>query len=252
MGSTAASAASVTSWDQLAECESGGNWQINTGNGYYGGLQFSPSTWAEHGGLALAPSAHLATKEQQIAVAEKVLQNQGPGAWPVCSVGIDLTAASVPEASPPAELPPLAESVQAEKGTRLTHVAPIVGARIGTAYRQPGSWSAGFHTGVDFPVPEGTAVKAVAEGTVVAAGSQGAYGNAVIIQHDDGYFTLAAHLSDVLVQEGDRVLPGQHIGHSGNTGNSTGPHLHFEVRSSNAYDAHVDPVAYLQSHGVVL
>jgi multidrug efflux pump subunit AcrA (membrane-fusion protein) len=71
-------------WDAVAQCESGGNWSINTGNGYYGGLQFSQSTWNAFGGAAYAPRADLATKEQQIAVAEKVLAVQGPGAWPTC------------------------------------------------------------------------------------------------------------------------------------------------------------------------
>ncbi len=71
-------------WDAVALCESGGNWSINTGNGYYGGLQFSASTWEAYGGLAYAPRADLATREEQIAVAEKVLAGQGPGAWPTC------------------------------------------------------------------------------------------------------------------------------------------------------------------------
>ncbi|WP_308010447.1 transglycosylase family protein [Blastococcus sp. LR1] len=71
-------------WDAVALCESGGNWSINTGNGYYGGLQFSPTTWTSFGGGAYAPRADLATKEQQIAIAEKVLAVQGRGAWPTC------------------------------------------------------------------------------------------------------------------------------------------------------------------------
>lgn len=79
-----ASAATASEWDAVARCESGGNWSINTGNGYYGGLQFAASTWAAFGGTAYAPRADLATKEQQIAVAEKVLAVQGKGAWPVC------------------------------------------------------------------------------------------------------------------------------------------------------------------------
>jgi hypothetical protein len=76
--------AAAHDWTGVARCESGGNWSINTGNGYYGGLQFSPSTWAAFGGLAYAPRADLATKAQQIAVAERVLVVQGPGAWPTC------------------------------------------------------------------------------------------------------------------------------------------------------------------------
>ena len=79
-----AGAATDGEWDQVASCESGGNWAINTGNGYQGGLQFSSGTWASHGGGQYAPAAHMATKEEQIAVAERVLASQGKGAWPVC------------------------------------------------------------------------------------------------------------------------------------------------------------------------
>ncbi|MEU3493382.1 transglycosylase family protein [Kitasatospora cineracea] len=88
---TSASAADVSTWDKVAQCESTGNWSINTGNGFYGGLQFTSSTWAAYGGTAYAPQADQATKAQQIAVAEKVLASQGPGAWPVCSVQAGLT-----------------------------------------------------------------------------------------------------------------------------------------------------------------
>lgn len=81
-------AATDGEWDQVARCESGGNWAINTGNGYHGGLQFSPSTWSSHGGSEYAPAAYMATKEEQIAVAERVLAGQGKGAWPVCGRGL--------------------------------------------------------------------------------------------------------------------------------------------------------------------
>lgn len=79
-----ASAATNQTWDKVADCESSGNWVINTGNGYYGGLQFSQSTWAAYGGTTYAPRADLATRTQQILVAERVLASQGPQAWPVC------------------------------------------------------------------------------------------------------------------------------------------------------------------------
>lgn len=79
-----APAPSGRDWDAVAQCESGGNWSINTGNGYYGGLQFSASTWAAFGGGEYAPRADLATREQQIAIAEKALAVQGKGAWPTC------------------------------------------------------------------------------------------------------------------------------------------------------------------------
>lgn len=86
-----AQAASVSTWDKVAACESSGDWHINTGNGFYGGLQFTSSTWAAYGGRAYAPRADLATKHEQIMIAEKVLKGQGPGAWPVCSVKAGLT-----------------------------------------------------------------------------------------------------------------------------------------------------------------
>jgi nucleoid-associated protein YgaU len=89
-----ASAATASEWDAVAQCESGGNWSINTGNGFYGGLQFAQSTWAAYGGTAYAPRADLATKAQQIAVAEKVLASQGKGAWPVCGKGLSNAAYS--------------------------------------------------------------------------------------------------------------------------------------------------------------
>ncbi|MEU6810837.1 transglycosylase family protein [Streptomyces sp. NPDC046831] len=88
MAAGSASAATASQWDAVAQCESGGNWSINTGNGFYGGLQFTNSTWAAFGGTAYASRADLATKAQQIAVAEKVLAGQGKGAWPVCGKGL--------------------------------------------------------------------------------------------------------------------------------------------------------------------
>ncbi|MEU3480773.1 transglycosylase family protein [Streptomyces sp. NPDC033754] len=72
-------------WGCVAECESSGRWHINTGNGFYGGLQFWQPTWVEHGGTKFAPRADLATRPQQITIAEEVLRTQGWGAWPVCS-----------------------------------------------------------------------------------------------------------------------------------------------------------------------
>ncbi|MFH9014949.1 transglycosylase family protein [Streptomyces sp. NPDC017943] len=83
-----ASAATASEWDAVAQCESGGNWSINTGNGYYGGLQFSASTWAGYGGTQYASTADKASKAQQIEIAEKVLASQGKGAWPVCGKGL--------------------------------------------------------------------------------------------------------------------------------------------------------------------
>jgi LysM repeat protein len=80
-----AAAADSGVWDRIAQCESGGNWHINTGNGYYGGLQFSAGTWRAYGGTAYAATADGASRSQQIAVATKVQGAQGWGAWPTCS-----------------------------------------------------------------------------------------------------------------------------------------------------------------------
>ncbi|MGC4984199.1 transglycosylase family protein [Streptomyces sp. DT193] len=88
MAAGSASAATASEWDAVAQCEAGGNWSINTGNGYYGGLQFSSSTWAAYGGTAYASTADQASKSQQIAIGEKVLAGQGKGAWPTCGVGL--------------------------------------------------------------------------------------------------------------------------------------------------------------------
>jgi hypothetical protein len=104
-----AAAAPDSEWDRVAACESGGNWAINTGNGYHGGLQFSQGTWASHGGGEYATSANQATRDQQIAVAERVLASQGRGAWPVCGRGLSAASprnvlADAP--APPPDAPP--------------------------------------------------------------------------------------------------------------------------------------------------
>lgn len=106
-----AHAASDAAWDKMAQCEAGGNWSINNGNGYHGGLQFSPGTWNANGGQEFAPTANLATREEQIIVAERVLARQGWGAWPSCSSKMGVrgegpTARAVPAPPPPPPAPP--------------------------------------------------------------------------------------------------------------------------------------------------
>jgi len=142
-----------------------------------------------------------------------------------------------------------ADSATSSSGYTL----PVTGATIGTGYRVAGSmWSSGYHTGVDFVVPTGTSLKAVAAGTVVSAGWGGAYGNQVVIQLSDGYYAQYAHLSQLSVSAGQTVTEGQQIGLSGATGNVTGPHLHFEIRTTPDYGSDVDPVAYLRTKGVAV
>ncbi|KQB83489.1 resuscitation-promoting factor Rpf1 domain-containing protein [Corynebacterium oculi] len=115
----AASAAPDSDWDALAQCEAGGDWSINTGNGYHGGLQFNPQTWTAHGGGEFAPTANQATREEQIVVAERVLASQGWGAWPACSQRLGLNSAPSERTAPsaraveavPAEAPTVAEDI---------------------------------------------------------------------------------------------------------------------------------------------
>ncbi|MET9844505.1 M23 family metallopeptidase [Streptomyces ossamyceticus] len=145
-----------------------------------------------------------------------------------------------------------ARAARAAERERLNaYVSPITGSYISTGYKSGGAvWSSGSHTGVDFHAASGTPVHAVGAGTVVEAGWGGAYGNNVVIKMNDGTFTQYGHLSSIGVSVGQTVTPGQQIGLSGATGNVTGPHLHFEARTSAEYGSDIDPVAYLRSHGV--
>ncbi|MFE1328049.1 peptidoglycan DD-metalloendopeptidase family protein [Streptomyces sp. NPDC058735] len=375
MSAGTAQAADVDTWTKVAACESSKDWDINSGNGFHGGLQFTQSTWEAYGGRAYAARADLATKGQQIVVAEKVLDGQGPGAWPVCSARAGLTRdddgpdvrpasdrtkrgterearrtarTSVEDVRPhstpqsragraemytvvrgdtlsgiasdqdvrggwwglyaanrstigsdpdlivpgqrlalrgeaatktrpapkPSESarpvphkpskerekervkkPSKSETESRERASRSTAtrhglVAPV-GASLGTPYRKAGSsWSKGYHTGIDFPVPTGTSVKSVASGHVVSAGWGGSFGYQVVIRHADGRYSQYAHLSAISVRDGQSVSAGQRIGRSGSTSNSSGPHLHFEVRTGPGFGSDVDPVAYLRAGGV--
>ncbi|OII59470.1 MULTISPECIES: M23 family metallopeptidase [unclassified Streptomyces] len=128
---------------------------------------------------------------------------------------------------------------------------PVAGSYVSTAYQAGGGlWSSGSHSGIDFHAPYGSSVVSVGLGTVVEAGWGGAYGNNVVIRMHDGTYTQYGHLASVTVAVGQTVAPGQQIGVSGSTGNSTGPHLHFEARTGAEYGSDIDPVAYLRARGV--
>jgi hypothetical protein len=120
---TATSAQASTVWDRVAACESGGNWSINTGNGFYGGLQFSDRTWDAFGGERYAPTANRATKAQQITVAQRVLSAQGPGAWPTCGARAGLTRANGGAVN--------AGSTATTASRSTTRKAPVSAARAG-------------------------------------------------------------------------------------------------------------------------
>jgi murein DD-endopeptidase MepM/ murein hydrolase activator NlpD len=140
---------------------------------------------------------------------------------------------------------------EAERKRLNAYRLPVADSYVSTGYRTGGAmWSSGSHSGVDFHASSGSSVVAVGAGTVVEAGWGGAYGNNVVIRMNDGSYTQYGHLSSIGVAVGQSVTPGQQIGLSGSTGNSSGPHLHFEARTSSEYGSDIDPVAYLRSHGV--
>ncbi|WP_149180324.1 M23 family metallopeptidase [Streptomyces sp. TRM49041] len=140
---------------------------------------------------------------------------------------------------------------EAERKRLNSFQLPVAGSYVSTAYKAGGSlWSSGSHSGVDFHAAYGSGVVSVGLGTVVEAGWGGAYGNNVVIRMHDGTYTQYGHLSSIGVSVGQTVMPGQQIGLAGSTGNSTGPHLHFEARTSAEYGSDIDPVAYLRARGV--
>ncbi|MCW7941990.1 peptidase M23 [Streptomyces hygroscopicus] len=134
--------------------------------------------------------------------------------------------------------------------TTRTWVAPVETYRLSAGFGSGGDHWANRHTGQDFAVPIGTPVRAVGAGKVVKVECGGAFGIQIVIRHPGGYCTQYAHLAAVTVDQGERVTPGQWIAQSGTTGNSTGPHLHFEVRTTEDLESSIDPVPWLTARGV--
>ncbi|MEU7578833.1 M23 family metallopeptidase [Streptomyces sp. NPDC041068] len=154
-----------------------------------------------------------------------------------------------------AEAKKAADARRAAAAKAASWVDPVNNYTLSASFGLGGSMWSHKHSGQDFAVPIGTQVEAVHSGTVVKAGPNGAgdgpaYGNAVVIKHSDGTFSQYAHLSQVDVHVGQNVTTGQRVALSGNTGNSSGPHLHFEIRTTPNYGSAVDPVAFLRSEGV--
>ncbi|WP_217247937.1 M23 family metallopeptidase [Streptomyces sp. AC602_WCS936] len=177
------------------------------------------------------------------------------------------TAASAVEAQAAAQ----AKAAKAEKAATKTATAkktatkkkaaswvdPVKNYKLTASFAQNGGMWASKHSGQDFAVPIGTNVVATHGGTVVKAGGNGAgdgpaYGNAIVIKHGSGTYSQYAHLSKINVKVGQVVKTGQSIAKSGNTGNSSGPHLHFEIRTTPNYGSAVDPVSFLRSKGVTV
>ncbi|MEU3734830.1 MULTISPECIES: M23 family metallopeptidase [unclassified Streptomyces] len=145
----------------------------------------------------------------------------------------------------------------ATKKKAASWVDPVKQYKLTASFAQNGGMWASKHSGQDFAVPIGTNVVAAHGGTVVKAGGNGAgdgpaYGNAIVIKHGNGTYSQYAHLSKINVKAGQVVKTGQSIAKSGNTGNSSGPHLHFEIRTTANYGSAVDPVSFLRSKGVTV
>ena len=139
---------------------------------------------------------------------------------------------------------------QPPRAAEAAWVTPVAAYDLSAGFGSGGSRWANRHTGQDFAVPIGTPVRAVGAGRVVKVSCGGAFGIEIVIEHTDGYYTQYAHLAAVTVDQGENVLPGQWIGQSGTSGNSTGPHLHFEVRVTPETGSAVDPVPWLAARGV--
>ncbi|HZF89840.1 M23 family metallopeptidase [Streptomyces sp.] len=141
---------------------------------------------------------------------------------------------------------------QPEASYTTEWVAPVETYALSASFGSGGARWANRHTGQDFAVPVGTPVRAVGAGKVVKVSCGGAFGMEIVLEHRGGYYTQYAHLASIAVDQGERVETGQWIGQSGSTGNSTGPHLHFEVRVTRELGSGVDPVPWLAARGVRL
>ncbi|MFD8600237.1 peptidoglycan DD-metalloendopeptidase family protein [Kitasatospora sp. NPDC059646] len=197
---------------------------------------------------AKAPAASASSDTAAKAAAPKAAPKQADTTASTTAKTAATGTAKTQQAAPKAST--TTTTTAATTSSSAAYVAPAPG-KVTTGYKVAGSnWSSGYHTGIDFPVATGTSLKAVAAGTVVSAGNGGAYGNQVIIKLADGKYAQYAHLSSISVSAGQSVTAGQQIGLSGATGNVTGPHLHFEIRTTPDYGSDIDPVAYLAAHGV--
>ncbi|MDQ0959976.1 murein DD-endopeptidase MepM/ murein hydrolase activator NlpD [Streptomyces sp. B4I13] len=164
-------------------------------------------------------------------------------------LGTGVASAAAPAAAP------AAVSAAAKKAVSASWIDPVKKYTLSAGFAQAGKMWQSTHSGQDFAVPSGTKVMAAHGGTVVKAGGNGAgdgpaYGNAVVIKHANGVYSQYAHLSRIDVKIGQVVKTGQKIALSGSTGNSSGPHLHFEIRTTANYGSAINPVTFLHSKGV--
>ncbi|WP_330258554.1 LysM peptidoglycan-binding domain-containing protein [Streptomyces murinus] len=178
-----AAAADNGVWDRIAQCESGGNWHINTGNGYYGGLQFSAHTWSAYGGGAYASTADRASRSAQIAVATRVQRAQGWGAWPVCSG----RAGAMGSAPSPVSL---------DKGSTTKKSAPSRTPRTSNTSNIPKTSKAPSHPS------RGTGGYTVREGDTLSG---------IAARHGVGWHHLYEANRSVIGTDPDLIVPGTHL-----------------------------------------
>ncbi|CAL9308502.1 transglycosylase family protein [Streptomyces sp. SudanB182_2057] len=204
-----ASAATASQWDAVAQCESGGNWSINTGNGYYGGLQFSASTWAAYGGTQYAATADQAGKAQQIAVAEKVLASQGKGAWPVCGTGLSSTPYN---GSAPAPSAPSTQDSGTSTRSADQQAASRSAERLAASTSKSTSTSAGKSTGGASKTVTTPTGKKVKKGDGEYKVVEGDTLSTIAAEHKvAGGWQKLFELNKDIVQDADLIYPGQQL-----------------------------------------
>jgi resuscitation-promoting factor RpfA len=182
-------AEAAPNWDALAQCESGGRWNVNTGNGYTGGLQFAPSTWAAYGGTQYASSAAGATRDQQIAVAQRVLASQGSGAWPACTAKTGWhNGAGATAAKAPAKAPGKASAPAAAKST------PKAAAKDAAPRQAAPKPASAPQNGADYTVRPGDTLSGIA----ASHGVQGGW-------------TVIFNRNRNIISDPDLIYPGQQL-----------------------------------------
>ncbi|MFI6804055.1 M23 family metallopeptidase [Streptomyces luteogriseus] len=208
-------------------------------------------------GVSVALGAGVASAADTTAASGAVTAVQAQAAAQAKAAKAEAVKAEKAAAAKKAAEKKAAAKKAAAKKAKPSWVDPVKTYKLSASFAQNGGMWAHKHSGQDFAVPSGTQVVAAHGGTVVKAGGNGAgdgpaYGNAVVIKHGNGTYSQYAHLSKVTVHVGQIVKTGQEIAKSGNTGNSSGPHLHFEIRTTPNYGSAVDPVKFLRAKGVTV
>ncbi|WP_431034324.1 transglycosylase family protein [Streptomyces sp. P6-2-1] len=203
MATGSASAASTSTWDAVAQCESGGNWSINTGNGYYGGLQFSQSSWAAAGGTQYAPRADLATKDQQIATAERLLAMQGPGAWSCAGAGNLSNDGVSPNVNPGGGNSNSGQQQSQERSSGDQSASRSQQRQAPQQHTTPKSTTGTVKTDTGITVAKGDGEYKVVKGDSL---SEIAYKH-----HVSGGWTKLFELNKDIVKDADLIYPGQQL-----------------------------------------